>query len=302
MASGLVAHATAAGGSLRALAAVTTDIIEEARQRHGLYPTAAAAVGRTMSAAALMGAQLKGGQKVMLQISGDGPLRQVVADADAAGNVRGYAANPHVHFPLNPKGKLDVARAVGNGNLIVVKDLGMKEPYRGLTPIVSGEIAEDVAHYFAQSEQVPSAVSLGVLVESDGSVRAAGGLLIQLLPGAEAELIDRLEARITGLQSVSHMVSLGMSPADILNAALHELDLRIVGETKLQFFCGCSRERLGAGLVALGQAELEDILAKEGEAELTCNFCAEKYAFSKDDLLELIDDITAQRAERNPPD
>lgn len=284
----VLARASAAGGALRCLAAATTDIVDDARRRHGLYPTAAAAVGRTMTATIMMGAMLKDDQRVMVEIVGDGPLGHIVADADAHGNVRAYAANPRVHLPSNAKGKLDVAGAVGKGTLHVTKDLQLREMYRGMVPLISGEIAEDFAYYFVQSEQVPSAVSLGVLVDSDNSIRAAGGLVVQLLPGADGGLIDELEKRLTTLQSISHMVQLGMGPEQIIDAALDGFDVQHLGGMPLQFSCTCSAERFSKALIALGPAELESMIREQGGAELVCNFCAETYHFTSDDLRELI--------------
>lgn len=294
---GTLARASAAGGYLRCFAATTTEVVDEARRRHGLYPTAAAAVGRTMTATAIMGAMLKDDQRVMIEIVGDGPIGRIVADADAHGNVRAYATNPQVHLPANAKGKLDVAGAVGAGTLHVTKDLRLREMYRGMVPLISGEIAEDFAHYFTQSEQVPSAVSLGVLVGTTGEIRAAGGLIIQVMPGAESDLIDELEQRLTALQSVSHMVSLGMTPDQIMDAALHGLDVNRLDTMELKFSCGCSEDRFSRALIALGPAELTDMINEQGGAELVCNFCAEVYHFSESDLRELIRTTTTPKAD-----
>lgn len=283
-----ISIAVAAEGALRAYAAVTTQLVEEARRRHGLYPTAAAAVGRTMTAAAIMGMMLKEGQNVMVQLTGDGPIRQILAQADAEGNVRGYAANPHVHLPLNRDKKLDVAGAIGQGRLDVIKDLQLKEPYRGMVRLISGEIAEDVAYYFVQSEQVPSAVALGVRVEAEGRVSAAGGLIIQALPGADPQALEALEQRLQTLQNVSRMVASNMGPNDILRAALGDLDITILKEHPLRFACNCSHERFSRGLLALGPDELRDMIQQDGEAELTCHFCSEQYHFTKEDLQELL--------------
>lgn len=284
-----ISIATTADGGLRAYAAVTTQLVEEARRRHGLYPTAAAAVGRTMTAAAMMGMMLKEGQQVMVQFTGDGPIRQILAQGDAEGNVRGYAANPHVHLPLNRDKKLDVAGAIGQGRLDVIKDLRLKEPYRGMVRLISGEIAEDIAYYFVQSEQVPSAVALGVRVEADGLVSAAGGLIIQALPGADPSVLEALEQRLQTLQNVSRMVASNMGPNDILRAALGDLDLNLLTtERPLQFSCNCSHERFSRGLLALGPDELRDMIQEDGEAELTCHFCSEHYHFSGEALQELL--------------
>lgn len=290
----LLVRASAAHGALRCFAASTTQIVDEARERHGLYPTAAAAVGRTMTATAMMGAMLKDDQRVMVEVVGDGPLRHVVAESDAHGNIRAYAANPKVHLAPNAKGKLDVAGAVGSGHLHVTKDLRLRDMYRGMVPLISGELAEDFAYYFVQSEQVPSAVSLGVLVETDNSIRAAGGLIVQLMPGADKQLIDELERRLGSLQSISHMVSLGMTPEQIIEAALGGFDIQYLGSMPLHFSCTCSEERFSQALIALGPAELSDMIQEQGGAELVCNFCAETYHFSADDLRELIRTSTAE--------
>lgn len=286
-----IAIATTDDGGLRAYAAVTTQLVEEARRRHGLFPTAAAAVGRTMTAAAVMGMMLKENQQVMVQLTGDGPLRQILAQGDADGNVRGYAANPHVHLPLNKDKKLDVAGAIGSGRLDVIKDLRLKEPYRGMVKLVSGEIAEDIAYYFVQSEQVPSAVALGVRVEADGQVSASGGLIVQALPGADPNILQALEQRLQTLQNVSRMVASGMGPKEILAAAFGDLKLNLLKERPLQFSCNCSQERFSRGLLALGPVELRDIIEQDGEAELTCHFCSEHYHFSGEDLRELLDSL-----------
>lgn len=289
-ASGIVQRATIESGALRCYAAITTNIIENVRRRHGLYPTATAAVGRTLTATGIMGAMLKDEQSVMVEIRGDGPLGKIVADANAAGDVRAYATNPGVHLPLNAKGKLDVAGAVGAGTLYVTKDLQLKEPYHGMVPLVSGEIAEDFAHYFVQSEQVPSAVSLGVIVEPDQSVQAGGGLIIQAMPDADEQLLSTVEKRLRSLQSVSRMVTMGMTPVDMIEAVFHGLDISLLDEQQLHFHCPCSMERYSRALIALGPAELQSIIEEQGEAELVCNFCTDTYEFTKDELQNLLDE------------
>lgn len=290
-------HVTAASGRIRALAALTTHSVEEARRRHDLYPTAAAALGRTMTGTALMAAGLKGQEKLMVEIVGNGPLGRIVAEANAAVDVRGYVQYPHVHFPLNASGKLDVARAVGQGNFYVTKDLGLKEPYRGMVPLISGEIAEDFAYYLNVSEQTPSACILGVLVDPDNSVRAAGGLLIQLMPGAREneELVAKLEKGIQALPALSRAIDSGVHPLELLFQALDGFEARVVGEKPVAFRCICSKERFRRGLIALGAEELRDIIDTQGEAELVCHFCLERYQVKEDELRELIIQI------ENPP-
>jgi len=291
---GLV-HVTAAGGKIRALAALTTRTVDEARRRHDAYPTAAAALGRTLTGAALLGASLKGDERLMIEIVGDGPLGRIVAEANARGHLRGYVHEAHVHLPANSQGKLDVSGAVGTGHLYVVKDLAMKEPYRGMVPLVSGEIAEDLAYYLNVSEQTPSACILGVLVDPEGFVRAAGGLLIQLMPGAEEDegLIGRLEERIAAMPALSWAIDEGRHPLDLLCEVLEGMEPKRLSERPLEFRCSCSKERMSRGLVALGKAELEEIVRTQGEAELVCHFCAERYHVTESELRALIAETEA---------
>lgn len=284
---------TAAAGRIRGLAVFSTGSVEEARRRHDLYPTAAAALGRTMTAAAILGASLKGEEKVMLEVVGDGPLGRVVAEMSASGDLRGYVQHPHVHLPLNRAGKLDVGGAVGKGHLYVTKDLGLREPYRGVVPLVSGEIGEDFAHYLQVSEQTPSAVALGVLVETDNSIRAAGGIAVQLLPGADDALATALEERMRSLAGISREIDRGVSPEAILREVLAGFDPKEVGRTEIAFRCACSKERFARGLVALGPGELREIVKTQGDAELVCHFCAEVYPFTASELRALIEEIEA---------
>lgn len=278
---------TALDGKLRVFGALSTGLVEEIRRRHGLLPTAAAAVGRTVTAAAMMGFMLKDEQKLTVQIQGDGPIGQIVADADAQGHARAYAANPRVHLPPNAAGKLDVAGAVGRqGTLYVVKDLGLKEPYRGASPIVSGEIAEDFTYYFASSEQTPSVVALGVLVETDLSVKAAGGFILQVMPGLADRHIDELEARLGQLSTVTAYIEQGLGPEDIAGKLAD--DLKVLETVPLAFRCTCSRERVQGTLVSLGKDELAELLEERGEAEVTCHFCNEKYVFDREELERIV--------------
>ncbi|MBO8142710.1 MAG: Hsp33 family molecular chaperone HslO [Firmicutes bacterium] len=285
-------QALLAGGRVRALAAVTTRTAEEARWRHDLYPTAAAALGRTLTVSAFLGAMLKDSQRVFVEIAGDGPLGFVRADADPQGRVRGYVGNPHVHLPANAKGKLDVAGAIGRGMLHIVRDLGVGQPYRGYVPLVSGEIGEDFAHYFMYSEQTPSVVAVGVLVDTDGRVRASGGLLVQLLPGAGETLIPMLEERARALPPVSRAIDAGQGPDDLIGAVAQDLDVKILRRLPVRFSCRCSRQRFERALVALGEEELRDMLDSDGSAELVCHFCAQHYRFSARDLETLLAEAT----------
>lgn len=253
-----------------------------------MTPTVAAAVGRTATAALMMGAMLKGEEKLTVQVKGGGPIGQIVVDANAAGTVRAYADEPQVDLPLNGVGKLDVAGAVGtDGFLYIIKDLGLKEPYRGSVPIVSGEIAEDFTYYFAKSEQTPSAVALGVLVDVDYSIKAAGGFIIQLLPGLTDDEIAEMEERLSKLPSVTSMIAQGDSPEMILEQILP--GVKLLERVDAEFRCKCSRERVEQTVISLGREEIEAILAEEGQAEVHCHFCNEAYMFEESDLQALLD-------------
>ena len=281
---------TALQGRVRVFAALSTSLVEELRRRHDAMPTATAAMGRTVTAAAMMGFMLKGEEKLTVQVKGGGPIGQIVADANADGEARGYVSDPTVDLPLNPKGKLDVAGAVGtDGALYVIKDLGLKEPYRGTSPIVSGELAEDFTYYFSVSEQTPSAVALGVLVDVDYSVKAAGGFIIQLLPGLHDDEITEIEHKLGGLPSVTTLIDQGLGPEQIMERLFD--DVKIMDTIPLTFACSCSQERVENTLVSLGKAELESIMRDAGRAEVSCHFCNEQYAVEKVDLERLLHDI-----------
>lgn len=284
-------RAVAADAMVRAVATVTTDTVDEARRRQDTFPTATAALGRVMTGAALIANMLKGGQKVTVQVRGDGPLKEVTGDADAEGNVRGYVSRPHIHLP-SKRGKLDVGGAVGkHGTFSVVKDMGLKEPYRGIVPLVTGEIGDDLSYYLTTSEQQPSAVGLGVLVVPDNSVAAAGGYLIQPLVGAEDWVISKIEENIASIPQVSDMVNMGMSAADMLERALDGLDVQIKEEREVRFSCGCSHERAERTLIALGVREIREMIDDKEPIELRCNFCDEMYTFSIPQLKELLEKI-----------
>ncbi|ADG82950.1 Hsp33 protein [Thermincola potens JR] len=281
----LMVRGVAAGGLIRACAAVTTGLVEEARVRHKTEPTATAALGRVLTGAALLTSGLKEHDTITLRVLGDGPLGAIVATADAHGNIRGYVQNPEVNLPPAGPGKLDVGLAVGkNGFLHITKDLGLKEPYTGSVPLRTGEIGDDLAAYFLVSEQVPSAVNLGVLVNPDGTVQSSGGYLIQLMPGVKDEQIEEIENIIYSLQPISTLVSIGWGPRRILEEILGHLDFKQLEETELRFKCKCSRERLETVLISLGKEEIESILALEGEAEVKCHFCGEVYRFNRHEL------------------
>jgi molecular chaperone Hsp33 len=280
-------RATALGGSVRAFAVQTTGIVEELRRRHDTFPLATAALGRTVSAGVMMGAMLKDEQRLTIQVKGNGPLGQIVVDADAKGNVRGYIDNPQVDLPLNERGKLDVAGGVGEGYLYIIKDLGLKEPYRGSVPLVSGELAEDFTYYFAKSEQTPSSVALGVLVSPDYSVQASGGFILQLLPGLNDDEIDEMEKNLAQLPPVTSLLASGEDMESILKRIIDSVE--VLEKSEIRFQCQCSRERVERTLISLGREEIQDMIREDGKAELVCHFCNEAYQFSRKQLQELLD-------------
>lgn len=279
---------TAMNGKVRAFAVRTTQLVDELRRRHDTYPTATAALGRTVTAAAMMGAMLKGREKLSIMVKGDGPIGQIVVESNALGEVCGYVHNPHVHLPSNSMGKLDVAGAVGTEGFIdVIKDLGLKEPYRGSIPIISGELGEDFTYYFAVSEQTPAAVGLGVLVDTDNSVVVAGGFIIQLLPGLTDAEITEIERAIGAMPSVTALLEQGLEPEEMLRWLLP--DAVVLDELDINFACQCSRDRVEQTLVSLGQHEMERLIEEDEQAEVVCHFCNEAYVFNKDELQEILE-------------
>ncbi|HHV99580.1 MAG TPA: Hsp33 family molecular chaperone HslO [Clostridiaceae bacterium] len=283
-------RATANNTTIRAFATVTTETVQKAHLIHETSHVASAALGRTLTAAVMMGGMMKDeGNSVTIQIKGDGPLGGIVVVSDSKLNVRGYVYNPAVDLPLNDLGKLDVASAVGkNGYMNVIKDLGLKEPYIGYVNLVSGEIGEDIAYYFAFSEQIPSVVSLGVLVDADGSIINAGGYIIQLLPGADEGVIDFLENKIRTVKPVTALLSEGKSPEDILDIILGEKGLEILETAPCSYTCNCSRDRMERNLLSLGEKEIMEMIEEQHGAELSCHFCNNKYYFTEEQLLNLI--------------
>ncbi|QGG47992.1 Hsp33 family molecular chaperone HslO [Heliorestis convoluta] len=280
--------ATDQEGQIRLIAARTTDLVREAQRRHNSWPTATAALGRTMTAALLIGAMQKGDEKITLRILGDGPLGAVVAQSNGQGQVRGYVQNPDLDWPSKSPEKLDVGGAVGStGHLHVTRDLGLKESYTGSAPLVSGEIAEDLTHYFATSEQTPSAVALGVLVNEDGSVQAAGGYILQLLPGVSEERIEDIEKQIQALGPISHFFASGKDLADLVEPLLPGHEKKVLAVKKPAFYCHCDRERLTVMLKSLGAQELAQMREEQGGAEVVCHFCSERFWFSAEDLTAL---------------
>ena len=282
-------RATAADGYIRAFAAVTKDIAETSRQIHQTTPVVTAALGRLLCAGAMMGTMMKGDKDILtITVKGDGPVGGLTVTADSKGNVKGYPNNARVDLPLKARAKLDVGRAVGKGTLTVIKDLGLKEPYVGQVDLVSGEIGEDMTYYFAISEQVPSSVGLGVLVDTDLTVKQAGGFIIQLMPGTPDEVIDRLEKKLSGVKSVTAMLEEGKDPEGILKDLLEGFDPVILETCPLSYKCNCSRDRMAKALISLGEKELQTMIDEGEPAELCCQFCGKKYLFSLDDLKEML--------------
>lgn len=277
-------------GTIRFFAATTTNLVERARQLHNTSPTATAALGRALTAATILGVTLKNeDDKLTFKIKGDGPIGNIVTVANNRGEVKGYVGNPYADLPGRSDGKLDVAGLVGkNGYLMIIKDMGLKEPYIGYTNLVSGEIAEDLANYFYASEQQPTAISLGVLVDTDISARAAGGYMIQLLPGVRDEYIDRIEEIIKNAKPISTLVDEGLSAEGILKELFGEFQVEILDRIPLKFSCDCSREKTRKVLISLGKEELSRIIEEDGKAEVVCHFCNKKYNFTREELMELL--------------
>lgn len=278
-------------GTIRVLGARTTDTAAEAQRRHQSWPTATAALGRTLTGTVMLGSMMKGDGKLNVKVEGGGPAGAILAGADANGRVRGYISDPFVHFDLNAQGKLDVRRAVGtDGMFSVVKDLGLRDHFTGQVPIISGEIAEDFTQYLTVSEQVPSAVALGVLVNPDNTVKAAGGFIIQVMPGATDETITLLEEKLTTARPVSRQIEDGMTPEEILEEVLGEKNVRFIETTKVAFDCDCSEERFGEAIAGLGDQEIREMIEEDHGAEAQCHFCLEKYHFSEEQLRGFLSD------------
>lgn len=283
---------TSADGTIRVFCAVTTELVNEAHNIHGTSRVATAALGRLLTGAAIMGAAgLKSDtDSITLRVDGDGALGQLIAVTDSGARVRGCAQNPKAELELNGRGKLDVGGAVGGGYLSVIKDLGLREPYIGQIPLVSGEIAEDLTAYYAQSEQIPTAISLGVLVSTeDNSVIAAGGYMIQLMPGADGDTACAIEENLAHAKPVTKMIEAGMSAQDIIFEALDGFSLFLENkEIKPEYKCGCSKEKMERALISIGAKELKAIIDEQGEAQLCCHFCNNKYRFGKEELEKLL--------------
>ncbi len=287
--SDYIVRATAADNQIRVFAITSRDLVEKARQIHNTSPVATAALGRTLSAGAMMGSMMKGEQDLLtLQIRGDGPLGGITVTADSKAQVKGYVNEPAVLIPANAKGKLDVSGAIGRGMLQVIRDLGMKEPYAGQTELQTGEIAEDLTYYFATSEQIPSSVGLGVLLNRDNTVRQAGGFIIQLMPYTEEKVIDALEKRLAAMSSVTELLDRGLSPEGILEDLLGEFGLTVNDTVPAAFSCSCSRERVEKAIISIGSKEIRDMIRDGKPIEVKCHFCNEAYTFTIEDLKEIL--------------
>ncbi|PPA68554.1 Hsp33 family molecular chaperone HslO [Jeotgalibacillus proteolyticus] len=283
--SDYMVRALAFNDNVRAYAVNTTDTVQEAQGRHYTWPTASAALGRTMTAGVMMGAMLKGDNNLTVKVEGNGPLGPILVDSNAKGQVRGYVTNPQTHLDLNEQGKLDVRGAVGTeGSLTIVKDLGMRDNFTGQVPLVSGELGEDFTYYFASSEQVPSSVGVGVLVNPDNTILAAGGFIVQLMPGADDSTIDAIEKRLKSIPPISKMIQDGLSPEEVLTTVLGEGNVRFLDTMPVSFTCKCSKERFGTIIISLGTEEIQDMIDEDGQAEAQCHFCQETYRYDKQEL------------------
>lgn len=288
-----IVRATAGDGQIRAFAATTRQMAETARAAHNTSPVVTAALGRLMTAGAMMGTMLKGEKDILtLKISGSGPMKGMTVTADSSANVKGYAVVPDVCIPANAKGKLDVAGAVGVGILSVIKDMGLKDPYVGQTALQTSEIAEDLTYYFATSEQVPSAVGLGVLMERDNTVRQAGGFIIQLMPFAEDTLIEKLEQKLSGMPSVTTLLDEGKTPEELLTYLLGDFGVQILDTVPTKFHCNCDKKRVEKALISIGKKDLQEMIADAKPIEVKCHFCGKAYEFSVEELKTLLKTAT----------
>ena len=296
MSNDYIVRAVTKDGSIRAFAADTTSLVNEAHTMHKTYPIASAALGRLLTAASMMGTMLKSEKdSITLQLTGNGPIGRVMAVSDFEGNVKGYVDNPLVDLPNNQLGKLDVGGAVGrSGYLTVIRDFGLKEPYVGRVPIVSGEIGDDLTSYFAISEQTPSSVGVGVLVDVDLSIKCSGGFIVQVMPEATDSDIDRLEKNLSNIKSVTNLMAEGKTPEDMLKILLDGFEYEVTEKTNVSYKCDCSRDRVERAIVSLGKKEIQKIIDEDGSAEITCHFCDNVYNFNKDDLLELLHNATRE--------
>lgn len=286
-----IVNAITSNGAIRVVAADTTELCNRAQEIHKMSATAAAALGRTITAAAIMGSMLKSTEDaITIQLNGGGPIGRVIAVADGKANVKGYVDNPLVDLPLNEKGKLDVGGAVGtDGMLSIIRDHGLKEPYIGQVPLVNGEVAEDLTQYYATSEQLPTAVALGVLVDVDYTIKAAGGFILQVLPGAYDEDIDNVEKTVQSIASVTEMLSNGKKPEDIVEQLLSDYEIEYFDNMETAYKCDCCRERTDRALISIGKEELTKLIEEDGKAEITCHFCDNVFNYTKEELETLLE-------------
>lgn len=290
--SDYIVRAIAAGGQIRAFAATTKDTVEKARQLHNTSPIATVALGRLLTGGVMMGVTMKNDSDILtVQIKGNGPIGAMTVTADPKGNVKGFVANPEVMLPLKD-GRLDIAGAVGIGVLSVIKDIGLKEPYVGDTILITSEIADDLTYYYATSEQIPSSVGLGVLMDKDNTVEQAGGFIIQLMPDATEEVIDKLEKRIKEIKSVTHMLENGMTPEKILEYILGGMELEILDTIPTQFYCNCSKERVSKAVMSIGVKNLKEMVDDNKPIEVNCHFCNSHYTFSPQELGQMLEAVT----------
>lgn len=293
--SDYLVKALAYEGFVRAYAVNATETVGEAQERHDTWNTSSAALGRTMIGAVMLGAMLKGEDKMTVKIEGNGPAGAIVVDSNGKGEVKGYIKNPHISLPLNEIGKIDVRGAVGTeGMFTVTKDLGLKEPFSGQTPIVSGEIGEDFTYYLAVSEQIPSAVGVSVLVDTDDSIKTAGGFMIQIMPGASDEIIDQIEMRLKETARISTLLDEGQTPEEILQNLLATDDVEFLETMPVQFKCDCSKEKFASAIITLGAEQIQELIDQDHGAEAVCAFCNNKYKYSEADLYELKQEILGE--------
>lgn len=288
-----ILRATAGEGSVRVFIANTKETVQQAFLHHQTSPVMSAALGRALTAVAIMGSMLKSeSDLITIKIKGDGPGKGLLVTGDSKARVKGYPLNPIVDIPLKPNGKLDVQTALGEGSLTIIKDMGLKEPYVGQIPLVSGEIAEDLTYYFAKSEQTPSAVSLGVLVDRDYSIKQAGGFIIQVMPDADENIIANLEQKLQTLKPFTTLLEEGNSIEDILNIILGDFGVKVLDKIPVSFYCNCSKERVEKALISIGKEEIETILKEDKKATLHCHFCNKDYDFDETDLKNLLDECS----------
>ena len=283
-----IVRAVAADKQIRAFAITSREMVETARQHHNTSPVATAALGRLLTGGAMMGVMMKGEKDMLtLMMKGDGPINGVTVTADSKGNVKGYVGNPNVLIPANYAGKLDVGAAIGYGTLTVIKDMGLKEPYVSQVPLATSDFAEDLTYYFASSEQVPSAVGLGVLMSKDNTVKQAGGFIVQLMPFADEEVINKLEERVNNISSVTEMLEKGMTPEDILKEVMGDMDVEFTDKIETGFVCNCGKEKIAKALAGISKKDMDEIINDGKEIEVKCDFCNTTYKFSVEELQTL---------------